>query len=87
MHHVLVIGPINCAASLQFIIVTNPCSTNTDAKLLRLVYTRARGVYNTLSAPLRSRSCRLWFSNALMIFSNIVGEATAFLICCRVERG
>ena len=42
---------------------------------------RERVFYDTISSPVR-RCCCLRFSNVLIIFSEIVGDAAAFLICC-----
>lgn len=42
---------------------------------------RERVFYDTLSSPV-CRCCRLWFSNALIIFSEIAEDGAAFLTCC-----
>jgi hypothetical protein len=43
-------------------------------------------IYDKFSPPVR-RCCCLSFSNAVMIFSKIAGDAAAFLICCRLCNG
>ncbi len=74
------IGQISSASlqssSLQTVFHQYRCKAN------EISIQACEGVYDTCSAPVRSRSCCLRFSNTLTIFSNKVGEATAFLICC-----